>query len=127
MQVIRDEYLRAYLLIERRIAFFQRKQESNQTVADHIADIHALGAEADLQNLTMDDLYMLQLIVTMKEERITEDLIHKKNLNKVEFFNHALDIRALYSAAKDIKETKLVQVNNVTQQHKGKHGHKSQQ
>ncbi len=94
MQLIQEEFLRAYPLIKRRIAFFQCRQECNQTLEDHIANINALGAEADLQNLTMDDIYMLQLMISMKDERVTKDLIHKKNLNKDEFFNHALDISA---------------------------------
>ncbi len=114
MPLIQEEFLRAYLLIKRRTAFFQCKQESNQNLADHIANLNTLWEEADLQNLLMDDLYMLQLMVGLKDDRITKELIHQRNLSKDQFFNYALDISASYNTAKNIKENKLVQAQAIS-------------
>ncbi len=105
---------------------FQCKQECNQTLTDYFAQLNALGAEADLHNPTMDDLYMLQAMVNLKDERVMKELINKKIVHKDEFFNHALDISASYSTAKDIKDTKLVQANAATQHHKGSYTKKGQ-
>ncbi len=49
--LIEEEFRRAYPLIKRRIAFFQCKEEPNQNLADYIATLNALGAEADLQRI----------------------------------------------------------------------------
>ncbi len=81
MQLIQDEFLRAHLLIHRIIAFVKCKEENNQDLADCIAKLNGLGSEADLHNLTMDDLFMLQLMVGIKDMRITKKWIIKGRTN----------------------------------------------
>ena len=109
MQLILDEFTRAYPLIKRRISFFQCKEESSQNYADYLAKLNTLSAEADLQNLTMDDLYKLQLLVGTKDTRLTKELITTQNMNKDEFFKNALTLHESYHTATGLKETILVQ------------------
>ncbi len=85
MQLIHQEFLHAYPLIQWQIGFFKCKQEPAQNVADYIAKLNSLGAKADLQHITMDDLYMLQLTVGLTDTCITEDLVSKQNFTKDQF------------------------------------------
>ncbi len=120
MQLILDEFTRAYPLIKR--GFFQCKEESSQNDADYLAKLNTLNAEVDLQNLTMDDLYKLQLLVGTKDTRLTKELITTQNMNKDELFNHALTLHESYHTATGLKETTLVQANNTATHNKGNKG-----
>ena len=62
IDLIKEEFLNKYPLFSRRLDFFRLKKKKEESQMDYIARLKILGEEADLDDLSVDDLYVFRII-----------------------------------------------------------------
>jgi hypothetical protein len=66
LTVIEEKYTGIHPRFARRFAFFHEKADKNERFVDFISRLDRIGEEADLENITVDQLYVYRLLQEVK-------------------------------------------------------------
>ena len=75
VELIEEEFFRAYPLITRRLAFFQLKQLTGESLNEYIVRTCALRDDADCRRLTEDQLTALFFMIGLQDKKLREHLL----------------------------------------------------
>jgi len=77
--ILKAEFLLRYPLFTRRVEFFKHTQVKGQLLSDFCSELRAKGEEADLFNLSTEDLYIFRIIGGCTDDTIKRKLLKLDN------------------------------------------------
>jgi hypothetical protein len=113
IQLLEEEFLLKYPLFTRRLEFFRYNQTEGQLFTDYCAKLKAIGEEADLHKLEVDDLYVFRYICGTSDNKLKEKFLKQEDptLDDLNRIARAYEISS--SALQAMKDTSTVaQVQN---------------
>ena len=111
--LLRDEFLMDYPLVIRRSDYFGLKQAQGQKFSAFAAELKRKGREADLQHLTVDQLYVFRLISGTCDMKLKEKLLKMEEPTLAEVEREARAHEAATQAMNAMKKP-VVQLNQAT-------------
>jgi len=132
IDLLDKEFQKYYPLIGRRLDFFRSKQAQGQLFSDWANNLRALGDEADLASLEVDDLYTMRYLVGVTDPKLLQRFLKKKDprladLNDVVYEHEVADAKfkamqetsELYLSKSEVKSDDEVEVSEVRYKKKG--------
>jgi hypothetical protein len=100
-EILQNEFLVLYPLFTRRFQFFAHRQAQGQVFSEYEATLRQKGDEADLQTLTVDDIYVFRYVCGSCNNELQKKFLRLLNptLNDLQ-----REVRAYEVAANVIKE-----------------------
>lgn len=114
ISLLEEEFMLRYPLFTRRLDFFRHTQSSGQLFSEFAAQLRQKGEEADLQHLTMDDIYVFRYICGTTDSTLKERFlkIEDPNLDKLKKEAHTYEVAAQALKAMGEKVATAAKVTN---------------
>ena len=75
MKLLEEEFLLRYPLLSRRVDFFGTKQTKGQLFSNWAAKLKSLGEEADLYQMTTEDLHIMRYLTGVVDEKLRTEFL----------------------------------------------------
>ena len=121
---LKRDFLRSHPVFLRRQEFFSYSQVQGQKFSTFVDELKRKGAEADLRNLSHDDLYVFRIIGGCTNEKITEKLLDLKEPTLLNIEEEGKSAEATALALQAMKKGLGAAVAAQAKQ-KQKHGNKN--
>ena len=89
LDMLRSEFLIRHPLFNRRLAFYEAKQEQGQDFTDFAEKLQRHGDEADLRNIPIDDTYVMRYFTAVTDDKLQEEFLRLKSPTKQEMLETA--------------------------------------
>ena len=80
VDILERDFKERYPLFVRRVEFFRSNQKQGQPFSEWFQKIRQMGEEADLQSISIDDLYLMRAIQGTTDTRLRESFLQEANL-----------------------------------------------
>jgi len=87
--MLRSEFLVRHPLFNRRLAFYEAKQEPGQEFTDFAEKLQRQGDEADLTKIGVDDTYVMRFFTAVTDVKLQEEFLKLKSPTKRELLETA--------------------------------------
>ena len=77
---VEEEFMKTHPLINRRVEFLTMNQKEGQLMSEHIVNLTKAGQEADVDNMTPEDLKATRLIASCTNKEMRTKLLEMKPL-----------------------------------------------
>jgi hypothetical protein len=104
ISALTEEFLLKYPLFSRRLDFFRCQQTPKQPFSDFIVNLKQKGDEADLADLTVDELYMFRYVCGCTNEKLQEKLLKLNNPTLEDMEHEILNYKIAQNAIKSIEK-----------------------
>lgn len=81
LAVLEGEFKKRYPLFSRRLEYFRYSRQPGQAASNFVAKLVQLSFEADLTNLTTDQLQVYRVLTGIKEDQLLGKLLDLKEMN----------------------------------------------
>ena len=79
LQIIQDDFLDRYPLVNRRLDFFKTKMYEDETFDNYLTRLKSLGVEGDIDKMTSDQIYVFVALNSVSDNRLREWLLKLQN------------------------------------------------
>ena len=80
IDILESDFKERYPLFVRRVEFFRSNQKQGQPFSEWFLKLKQMGEEADLQSISIDDLYIMRSIQGTTDNKLRESFLQEPNL-----------------------------------------------
>ena len=124
-EIIVNEFAARFPILTRRYLFFKSEQESNQLCSDWVASLRALEDEANLADMTTEQLYVMKIICGTKDAKLREKFL-KEDKPTMDIINKIIGQHESITTSVKTITNQDVPVNRVQNQNKSQGGRAGQ-
>jgi hypothetical protein len=88
--ILKSIYLQQIPVLTRRFNFFKCNQKPGESFSDWTLRLQLEGQEAELENLTVDELYLTQMVCGTNDHQLQEEFLRMDNPTREQIYNKGM-------------------------------------